>query len=138
MTTISDSPTPNVPRQDSPLAARPAQNESDLEKKRRAFQGLIEDHILPKLDTDFLEYYAGIQARLGTQQQAVSNPSIDLVRAHPEAYRSPCALDTSGHNGVADLTYPSHDGVSILARVYHPDPVTHGCGPYPVHLNFHG
>ncbi len=138
MTITSGSQSPGVPRQDLPLAARPAENESDLEKNRRTFQGLIEDHILPRLDNDFLEYYAEIQARLGTQQQAVSNLSIEHVRAHPEAYRSPCALDTSGHPGVADFSYPSQDGVNIHARVYHPDPVTYGRGPYPVHLNFHG
>ncbi len=136
--TTSDSSSPGVSGQASPLATRQAPKESDLKRNQRAFQGLIEDHILSKLDTDFLEYYAGIQARLGTQQSAVLNPSIDHVRAHPEAYRSSYALDTSEYPWVTDFTFPSEDGVHIPARVYHPDPVTHGRGPYPVHLNFHG
>lgn len=106
---------------------------------KQAFEALIEEHILPKLDPDFLVYFASNQARLKTlPQQPVLNPSIQYVRAHPDAYRSPCALDTSGYPGVADFEYPSQDGVNIPARVYQPDAAKYGAGPHPVHLNFHG
>lgn len=99
-------------------------------------KAMIEDHILPKLDGDFLEYFAKLQTRLGAP--AVSNPPIEIVRANPTAYQSPCALDTSEYPGVTDFACASQDGASISVRVYHPDPTSHGIGPYPVHLNFHG
>ncbi|KAK4151656.1 Alpha/Beta hydrolase protein [Chaetomidium leptoderma] len=106
-------------------------------------EALIEEHILPKLDPDFLAYFASTQARLKAAQPqpqpTVPNPPIEHVRAHPEAYRSPCAVDASGYAGVSNLISPSRDlGVTIPVRVYHPDPMKHGAGPYPVHLNFHG
>jgi len=100
---------------------------------------MIEDHILPKLDRDFLDYFAGVQTRLGASKPGVaSNPPIEDVRANPVAYQSPCALDASGYPGVSDFRCPSQDGVDIPVRVYHPEPTKHGSGPYPVHLNFHG
>ncbi len=134
----SNSEMPDPAGRDSSPAAPLAQHAGLSPDKMAAVEALIEDHILPKLDPDFLEYFAEIQARLGSQQQAVSNPSIDHLRSHPEAYRSPCALDTSGYPRVADLTCPSQDGIDIPVRVYHPDLAKHGSGPYPVHLNFHG
>jgi len=104
-----------------------------------SLEGLIEEHILPKLDRDFLRYFASIQAPVkGLRQLPAPNPPIEEVRAHPEAYRAPCALDTSGYPGVSDFKYPSRDGVSIPVRVYQPDAAAHGPGPHPVHLNFHG
>ncbi len=39
---------------------------------------------------------------------------------------------------MADHEVTSADGARITVRVYHPDPASHGAGPYPVHLNFHG
>jgi hypothetical protein len=105
---------------------------------KQVLETLIEEHILPKLDPDFREYFASNQARLKTlPQQPALNPPIHLVRAHPEAYRPPCALDTSGYPGVADFNYASEDGAKITVRVYYPDAVKHGAGPHPVHLNFH-
>ncbi|KAK3897530.1 Carboxylesterase NlhH [Staphylotrichum tortipilum] len=100
----------------------------------------IEDHILPRLDPEFLEYFIALQVRLRASQQqpAATNTIIEHVRAHPEAYQPPCALDTSSYPGVADSQYQSHDGSIIRVRVYHPDPAKHGSGPYPAHLNFHG
>ncbi|KAK3305006.1 Alpha/Beta hydrolase protein [Chaetomium strumarium] len=102
---------------------------------------LIEDHILPKLDPEFLSYYAESQARMRTQGQGyVNNYTIEYIRAHPELSRSPCYLDTSGYPRVTDSKFQSSfdRGVEIPVRIYHPDPEKHGPGPYPAHLNFHG
>jgi hypothetical protein len=117
--------------------------ETQLEGDPKSNEGvnlddLIEEHILPKLDPDFLEYFASVQARQRAQGQLAPTNSIERVRAHPELYRAPCALDTSGYPRVTDHVCPSRDNVDIPVRVYHPDPATHGSGPYPVHLNFHG
>lgn len=102
-------------------------------------EGLIEEHILVKLDPEFLTYFAHSQPQVASQPaKAAVPPPIEHVRAHPEAYRSPCALDTSGYPGVTDAKYLSQDGATIPVRVYSPDEARHGPGPYPVHLNFHG
>lgn len=117
----------------------PKEATAETDLRQRVIESLIEEHILPKLDPDFLEYFVSTQVKLGAQpQQPIPNPSIQDVRAHPEAYQSPCALDTSGHPEVSDFSCPSRDGVDIPVRVYHPDAANHGAGPYPVHLNFHG
>jgi hypothetical protein len=105
---------------------------------RRRIKALVEEHILPRLDADFVEHFASTQALGARPELPVTNPPIEHVRAHPEAYRSPCALDTSGYPRVTTLSCPSQDGVNIDVRVYHPDPAKHGPGPYPLHLNFHG
>lgn len=95
--------------------------------------GLIEDHILPKLDPEFLQYFSKHQ---------VPAPGLDIsieqVRAQPEAYQPPCALDTSAHPRVSNSSFVSQDNARIPVRIYHPDPAKHGTGPYPAHLNFHG
>lgn len=102
-------------------------------------EGLIEEHILAKLDSDFLTHFTNNQPRVASQPpNAVLFPPIQDVREHPEAYQPPCALDTSGYPGVIDAEYLSQDSVNIPARVYNPDKARHGPGPYPVHLNFHG
>jgi hypothetical protein len=123
----------------SDLAQTTGQGGKDKpENAIRRIEGLVEEHILHRLDPDFVEHFARTQAATSRPEQTVTNPPIEHVRAHPEAYRSPCALDTSGYPRVTTLSYLSQDGVHIGARVYHPDPVEHGPGPYPLHLNFHG
>jgi len=93
-----------------------------------------ETHISPRLDPDFVDYLLKVAA----ENPSVPDLSIEGMRAHPEMFRLPTAIDTSGYERVADHQVTSEDGTSITARVYHPDPEAHGPGPYPVHLNFHG
>ncbi|KAK4223355.1 putative Esterase/lipase [Podospora fimiseda] len=96
---------------------------------------LIEDHIIPKLDSDFLDYFTNVVAKKPPAHEI----PIEIVRANPQDHRPPCALDTSsGYDRVADYVVSSQDGASIDVRAYHPDPAKFGPGPYPVHLNFHG
>ncbi|KAK3395121.1 Alpha/Beta hydrolase protein [Podospora didyma] len=96
---------------------------------------LLEEHILPKLDPVFLQYFVDV---LSKQPPSHLVP-LEETRNHPEKYRSPGALDTSsGYERVRDDVVSSQDGASIPVRVYHPDPMVHGPGPYPVHLNYHG
>ncbi|KAL2173012.1 Alpha/Beta hydrolase protein [Thermothelomyces heterothallicus CBS 202.75] len=113
---------------------------AQTEQAVQSVEDVIEEHILPKLDPDFLEYFTQVRtkAAAGSGKVAPKPPSIQELRAHPEAFRVPCALDTRGYPRVTDLTFPSQDGVSIPVRVYHPDREKHGTGPFPVHLNFHG
>ncbi|KAK4208757.1 Alpha/Beta hydrolase protein [Rhypophila decipiens] len=96
--------------------------------------GLIEDHILPKLDPEFLEYFVDVIAK------APPGHTVDLkdMRANPEKYRPSWAVDTSGYERVADHEVTSEDGAKFVVRVYHPDPEEFGDGPYGAHLNFHG
>ncbi len=144
-----DSPNADLPEKETVSAPEAASvdaddtktPETDQPRDNKDIEAQIEDHILPRLDPDFLAYYVAVQLRLGAPQQGqrpVTNPTIEHVRAHPEAYQPPCAIDTSSHPRVADSCYQSQDGASIRARVYHPDPAEHGDGPYPAHLNFHG
>jgi hypothetical protein len=100
-----------------------------------SLEGLIEDHIIPKLDPEFLQYFA--KHHVPAPQP---NIPIEHVRANPQAFRSPCALDTSGYEGVTEDSFAStrDENVRIPVRVYYPDEARHGPGPYPVHLNFHG
>ncbi|KAK3935771.1 alpha/beta-hydrolase [Diplogelasinospora grovesii] len=95
--------------------------------------GLIEDHILPKLDPDFVRHFVEVISK-----RPPGFEPIEEVRAHPERFRTPCAVDTSGHERVVDHEVTSEDGAQIPARVYYPDPARYGDGPYPVHLNYHG
>ncbi|KAK0615170.1 Alpha/Beta hydrolase protein [Bombardia bombarda] len=96
---------------------------------------LIEDHILPQLDPEFVKYFVDVVSKAPASHEI----PIEEVRANWEQHRPPCALDTSsGFERVADYVVSSQDGAEILVRVYHPDPMEHGRGPYPVHLNFHG
>ncbi|KAK0644689.1 Alpha/Beta hydrolase protein [Cercophora newfieldiana] len=95
---------------------------------------LVEDHIRPRLDPDFLRYFVKVVAR---QPPAHTIP-LDDVRANPDKYRSPIAVDTTHYERVADHLVSSQDGASITLRVYHPDPIKFGPGPYPVHMNHHG
>jgi len=95
---------------------------------------LIEEHILPRLDPDFLRYFIDVLAK------SPPGHKIDLkdMRANPDKYRAPWAVDTSGYERVADHQVTSEDGAKFAVRVYHPDPKIFGDGPYGAHLNFHG
>ncbi|KAK4142752.1 Alpha/Beta hydrolase protein [Dichotomopilus funicola] len=95
---------------------------------------LIEEHIFPKLDPDFLAYFSSLKTRSPTTSYA----PIEHVRANPEATQSPCSLDASKYPGVKSSSFASEDGAHIPVQLYYPDSDTHGLGPYPVHLNFHG
>lgn len=96
--------------------------------------GLIEAHILPKLDPAFISYFVNVVLK-NSPAQAVP---IEEVRANPDKYRPPCALDTTGYEGVVDKEIGSNDGSKIAIKIYYPDASRHGSGPYPTHLNFHG
>lgn len=96
----------------------------------------IEPHILAKLDPQWLAIFT---------QQMNNNPppsrdqfSIKYIRAHPEKFAIPCALDTKGYPRTVENDVTSEDGERVPVRVYYPDEKTWGPGPYPVHLNFHG
>lgn len=95
---------------------------------------LIEEHILPRLDPDFLHYFLDVLAK------SPPGHKIDLkdMRANPDKYRAPWAVDTSEYERVSDYKVTSEDGATIPVRVYHPDPQEFGDGPYGAHLNFHG
>ena len=95
---------------------------------------LIEPHILPKLDPDFVSYFVNVISK-NNPAQAVP---IEEVRAHPEKYRSPCALDTTGYDRVIDHEIDGHDGYRIPIKIYLPDPMRYDNGRHPIHLNFHG
>jgi len=97
-------------------------------------EDLIEDHIRPKLDPEFLRYFVDVVAK----QPPAHTISLADVRADPDKYRSPIAVDSSRHERVGDHLVSSQDGASITVRVYHPDPAKFGPGPYPVHMNHHG
>ncbi|KAK3951329.1 Alpha/Beta hydrolase protein [Pseudoneurospora amorphoporcata] len=92
----------------------------------------IPPHVLSKLNPDFVQFFWDV---LSNRPRDVS---IEELRAHPEKYRAPTAIDTSKCERVADYEVTSEDGAKIPVRVYHPDPEKHGNGPYPVHLNHHG
>lgn len=98
--------------------------------------GLIEDHILPRLDPVFLRYVVDVVSK----QPPNHLISLDDARAHPEKYRPPIAhaLAATNIERVSDHVVSSQDGASIDVRVYHPDPAKFGPGPYPVHMNHHG
>ena len=95
---------------------------------------LIEEHILPRLDPVFIQYLVDVVSK----QPPSHLIPLEDVRANPDKYRSPIAVDTSRHERVSDHVVSSQDGASITVRVYHPDPVKFGPGPYPVHMNHHG
>lgn len=94
----------------------------------------IPRHILDRLDPEFIQFFIDVQSKVPPAQDM----TIELVRASPEKFLPPCALDTSGYEGVKDYEIVSKDGAKFPVRVYSPDPARFGQGPYPVHLNFHG
>jgi hypothetical protein len=97
-------------------------------------EDLVEDHIRPKLDPEFLRYFLDVVSR----QPPAHTVPLEDVRANPDKYRSPIAVDSSHYERVADHIVSSQDGASVTVRVYHPDPIKFGPGPYPVHMNHHG
>ena len=107
---------------------------SDQEPVLTEAANLIEAHILPKLDPDFVSYFVNVVSK-NNPAQAVP---IEEVRANPDKYRAPCALDATGYEGVVDKEVVGSDGTKIPVKVYYPDSSKHGRGPYPAHLNFHG
>ncbi|KAK4186736.1 putative Esterase/lipase [Podospora australis] len=122
---------------DSDLGGHAVANQSAHGQQPTPGDGLdlIEDHILPQLDPDFVQYFVNVVAK---KSQAHTIP-IEEVRADPDSHRPPIALDTSkGYERVSDHVLSSQDGANITVRAYHPDPEQHGLGPWPVHLNFHG
>lgn len=94
----------------------------------------IEPHILAKLDPDFVKYYAEVLSKVPPAQAV----SVEQVRANPDKFRAPIAVDTAGWERVVDGTVQSEDGAEVPVRLYYPDPAVRGEGPYPAHLNFHG
>lgn len=96
---------------------------------------IIEPHILAKLDPDFLSYWVENMKKGPPPAHEIT---IEQVRANPALFATPCALDTKGFPRTVDKEITSEDGARIPVRVYTPDALKHGAGPYPVHLNFHG
>ncbi|KAK0732895.1 Alpha/Beta hydrolase protein [Lasiosphaeria miniovina] len=95
---------------------------------------VIEEHIVPLLDPKFLRYFVDVVSKV----KPAHDIPIQEVRANPQNYRPPCALDASKEPRVADYAVGSQDGATVPVRVYHPDPQAFGEGPYAVHLNYHG
>ncbi|KAK3317069.1 Alpha/Beta hydrolase protein [Apodospora peruviana] len=123
---VSSAPTPVPPK---PKEAETGPNEDPT--------GLIEEHILPRLDPAFVKYFLDVIAKAPPGDKIL----IQDVRANPEKYRSPWAIDTSGHRGVSDERVTSEDGTQFTVRLYYPDFDKFRTGGYtgcPVHINFHG
>ncbi|EGO54948.1 hypothetical protein NEUTE1DRAFT_123518 [Neurospora tetrasperma FGSC 2508] len=91
----------------------------------------IPPHILSKLNPDFVPFFRDVLSK------RPRDVTIEELRAHPEKYRAPTAIDTSKCERVTDYKVISEDGATVPVRVYHPDPDKHGDGPYPVHMNHH-
>lgn len=119
---------------EAPETVPPGEPTKEQPKENVDPTGLIEEHILPRLDPDFLQYFIDVIAK------APPGHTVDLkdMRANPEKYRPSWAIDTSSYEGVADHEVTSEDGTKFTVRVYHPDPKEFGDGPYGAHLNFHG
>lgn len=92
----------------------------------------IPPHILSKLNLDFVPFFRDVLSK------RPRDVTIEELRAHPDKYRAPTAIDTSKCERVTDYEVISEDGATVPVRVYHPDPDKHGDGPYPVHMNHHG
>ncbi|ROW15313.1 hypothetical protein VPNG_03063 [Cytospora leucostoma] len=95
----------------------------------------IEPHILAQLDPEFVEFWTNAQRKGAPNKEQFT---IEALRANPEKFARPSALDTRGFKGTLEKEVTSEDGAKIPVRVYYPDEAKHGPGPYPVHLNFHG
>ncbi|KAB5559596.1 Alpha/Beta hydrolase protein [Coniochaeta sp. 2T2.1] len=72
----------------------------------------IEPHIVAKLDPDFLKFYVDVLS-MNPPAQAWS---IEQVRANPEKFRVPIAVNTTGWERVVDHTVKSDDGADIPVR----------------------
>ncbi|KAK7753238.1 hypothetical protein SLS62_004757 [Diatrype stigma] len=97
-------------------------------------EDIFEPHLLAQYDPEVVKRVlkdaaAGIVDRL---------VPIEEVRACPEKFSPPWALDAFGWERTLDRLVTSEDGAEIPVRVYYPDPKEWGDGPYGVHLNFHG
>lgn len=96
----------------------------------------IDEHILYRLDPEFVKFYT---EHVLTSKTTIRTATIADLRRDPARFRPLSAIDASqGIDRVSDFTVTSEDGAEIPVRVYHPDPLEHGPGPYPLHLNFHG
>lgn len=98
-------------------------------------EDVFEPHVLAKYDPEVVKYILKGVAEGAVEQQM---RPIEEIRAHPENFIRPWALDTTGWERTIDKEVTSDDGTKIPVRVYYPDPKQWGDGPYGVHLNFHG
>ncbi|KAK3317132.1 Alpha/Beta hydrolase protein [Cercophora scortea] len=112
----------------------PGQNLSTRADNTRDESCLIEDHILPRLDPSFVQYYTVVLSKKPQSHEV----SLAETRSHPDLYRPTGSLDTSGYDRVVDHEVTSEDGFKIPVRLYYPEPKKFGNGPHPAHLNFHG
>ncbi|RYP28348.1 hypothetical protein DL767_007253 [Monosporascus sp. MG133] len=63
---------------------------------------------------------------------------IEDVCANPEKLKLPWPWTSLLANASSDKDVASLDGFRILARLYYPDRMILGDGPYGMHPNFHG
>lgn len=99
-----------------------------------AAQELIDPEVLPKLDPVFVKYFVEVLA----PRPPTHKVPIREIRQNPQKYGWPWAIDTTGWPRVIDRELSSEDGSFFPVKIYYPDPIKHGDGPYPVHLNYHG
>jgi len=139
------SPTPNSDEKKSSIpdcdgkAAAPAKDDEDSgDLTAMRARELINPDILPRLDPEFVRFYINELSMHPTLETF----SVEDVRAHPEWFRSPSssalAASAAASGKTQDYKIVSEDGTEFAVRVYRPDAATHGAGPWPVHVNFHG
>lgn len=113
----------------------PEDSEPQHKAKIITAEDIFEPQLLAKYDPTIVEYIVKRAQEGVTEQHQIP---IAEVRANPEKFRQPWALDTTGLERVVDRELISEDGAKIHVKVYYPDPAVWGDGPYGAHLNFHG
>ncbi|KAI5861684.1 alpha/beta-hydrolase [Durotheca rogersii] len=99
-------------------------------------EDVFEPHLLKTYDPEFVKFMLKIRA--SSAASASDEFTVEEVRANPARFEPPCAKDTTGYERVTDKVLTSQDGAKFPIKIYHPDPVRFGEGPYGLHLNFHG
>lgn len=100
-------------------------------------EDVFEPHLLARYDPIVVNHVLEKAAAAGAVEHPDDHP-IEEIRAHPEKFNPPWALDTTGFERVIDKEVTSEDGAKIPVKMYYPDPKEWGDGPYGVHLNYHG
>jgi len=98
-------------------------------------EDIFEPHILAKYDPEVVKYVVKSKQSGRQDQEKVS---IKELRENREKYAPPWSKDVTGWERVTDAEITSVDGTMVPIKIYHPDTIVYGDGPYGVHLNFHG
>ncbi|KAI0385731.1 alpha/beta-hydrolase [Hypomontagnella monticulosa] len=117
------------------MNASVAEPGTTLSRNEIKVEDVFEPQVLEKYDPDVVEYVLNARAAGLLGQHAYS---IEEVRADPFKFAPPWSKDITGSERVVDGEVASGDGTKVPIRIYHPDPVRFGSGPYGLHLNFHG